>query len=85
MTLLKIKHGSFLYDIKPQKQYRIVKMDAQQKKSVISEIFRGKDYHRFLPKKDEHPDAHAFEIQRMRCYPGKHDSINPEKKLTKKR
>ncbi|MCX6825493.1 MAG: hypothetical protein NTY80_04730 [candidate division SR1 bacterium] len=83
MAIEIIEHPRFIYAINSRNNYRIIKIDTKREKTVISGIFSGEDCKNHLPKEDAHPDAHAFEIQRIRYFPGTKE-INPEQKLTKK-
>jgi len=72
MKKVTVHHRRFRLEINGKRFYRILKLDNHQRKSPVSEIFKGSDYHDHLPKEEEIDWKCTYEIQRMRCVPGSH-------------
>lgn len=75
MATLNVSEGKLRANINPKRFYRFIEVDPHQGKKIVSEVFEGKHYSHYFP---ENMNGFAYEIERMRHVPGKHElKTNP--------
>lgn len=77
MATITIKKQNLDIEINSKKFYRIIEIDFEKNKKVVSHIFKGENGNTHLP---EPMNGYIYQIQRMKCLPGKHE-LNTEQKV----